>query len=262
MIASFSFLHKHRRLLAKAVASEVKQRYAGSVVGWGWFVLNPILFLLFYATVYLVIFRIRPSGLDQASYICHILAGILPFLTFSESLAAGASSLSVNREIFKNTVFPADLVVVRSVLTCHTQLFAGILLLVTFTVFRSGPSFSLLVIPFILICQIMFLTGVSWVFSLVSLVFRDLQNIIGFLSMALMVASPIAYTSEMVPEGLKFFLWLNPMAHFILAYQTIVVLGETPTVQSMAILLCFSSVTFVAGYTIFQRLKKVIANYA
>ena len=258
----WAYLFSYRRLLLGSVVADLRSRYAGSVFGLGWFFLNPLLFLLFYATVYLFIFKLRPLGMDQASYICHILAGLLPFLAVSEALTAGTQSLSANRDIFKNTVFPPEILVSRIVLSSQVQLLIGLVILIGVGAVRSGLHLSLLLLPLLLFLQVLFLIGVCWMFSLVNLVFRDLQNIMSFLVMAIMVASPIAYTPDMVPEKIRFFLYLNPMAHFILIYQSIVVHGESPPMSSLVTVTVLSVVVFTMGFFMFTRLKKVIANYA
>jgi lipopolysaccharide transport system permease protein len=259
---AWAYLYSYRRLLSGSVRADLQSRYAGSVFGLGWFILTPILFLVFYSTVYLVIFKLRPMGMDQWTYICHIMAGILPFLSVSESLAVGTQSISSNRDIFKNTVFPPEVLVSKTVIAGQAQLVVGLCILVAVALFRSGFHWSLMLLPVLLGLQVLFLVGACWILSLINLVFRDLQNIIGFLTMAIMVASPIAYTPDMVPERLRFFLWLNPMAHFILLYQSIVVHGTEPPLGSLITVVVLSLGFFTVGFFVFSRLKKVVANYA
>lgn len=251
-----------RRLLIGAVRAEIKARHAGSVLGLAWLILSPLLFLAFYSAVYLVIFRIRPNGMDSFSYVCHIMAGLLPFLSISESLGSATQAISSNREIFKNTVFPPDMLVTRTVIAAHVQLIVGLTMLIVLVICRDGIHLTFLLIPILLGFQIMFLVGICWLLSLVSLVFRDIQSILVFATMALMVSSPIAYTASMVPDGLKYFLWLNPFSHFISAYQVLVVQGESPSLASWAVVASLSFLSFNLGYFVFQRLKKIVANYA
>lgn len=261
-VNAVKFVYLHRRLLIESVLSEVRSKYAGSAVGLGWLVLNPILILGFYATVYLVIFRIRPIGMDRFTYVAHILAGLLPFLTISESLNAGSQSLSANRDIFKNTVFPAELLIAKTVFAAHIQMLVGLAGLLLVLLFRNGLSATVLLLPAVVIAQYCFLVGVVWILSLLSLVLRDIQNLIGFLVMALMVASPIAYTPHMVPENLRALLYLNPVAHFIVSYQDIIVHGVFPKWYTLGFVFVGSFCVFSLGFAIFVRLKKVVANYA
>lgn len=256
-----SFVILYRRLVLNAVKSDVKARFAGSVVGMGWLVLNPLLFLSFYSVVYLFIFKLRPIAMPAEIYVLHILAGILPFLAISESLSQGAGVLASNREIFKNTVFPAEALVVRVILVAHVQLGVGIALLLFVAGIMGRLDFEVLLLPFILILQMALLIGLSWITSLIALVFRDLQSILSFVSMAIMIGSPIAYTEDMIPHSLRFFLWLNPFSHFILTYQSILVHQRLPSYGSLLAILILPTVVFFLGYFVFVRIKRVVANF-
>jgi homopolymeric O-antigen transport system permease protein len=109
--------------------------------------------------------------------------------------------------------------------------------------------------------HVMFLIGLLWILSLVNLVFRDLQNIIGVVVMYLMIASPIGYTPEMVPQKMKLLLTLNPLAHFIVAYQDLVVFGRLPRVSTILVLTTMSIFTFLIGGFFFARAKRTLIDY-
>lgn len=83
----------------------------------------------------------------------------------------------------------------------------------------SASWAAIVVVPLTWIFLIMFITGLTWILSLVALVVRDISQAIGILNMAVMVLSPMAYTPEMVPPQLKFILWFNPMSYFVMCLQ-------------------------------------------
>ena len=76
--------------------------------------------------------------------------------------------------------------------------------------------------------MLMLLAGVCWVFSLVNLVFKDIQQVLSYVTIILLVASPIAYTPDMLPAQLRLLIYLNPLAYFVVSFQSLIVLGELP----------------------------------
>jgi lipopolysaccharide transport system permease protein len=105
------------------------------------------------------------------------------------------------------------------------------------------------------------LTGLLWILSLVNLVFRDLPNLVNLVMMMVMILSPIAYTPEMVPQALKPILVLNPMAYFIVAYQSTVILGRLPSVTNVLVVTILSVGLFAVGGYFFTRSKPVFIDY-
>jgi lipopolysaccharide transport system permease protein len=107
----------------------------------------------------------------------------------------------------------------------------------------------------------MWLIGVNWILSLLNVIFRDLQNLVTAVLMVMLVASPIAYTPDMVPSSLKPLLAVNPFAYFVVAYQQVIMLGIWPSMPHLALLVVMSIVTFWVGGWLFYRAKRVIIDY-
>jgi lipopolysaccharide transport system permease protein len=122
-------------------------------------------------------------------------------------------------------------------------------------------AWSILLLPVVWGLHVIALIGLNWILSLVNLVFRDLQNLIGIILLALMIVSPIAYTPEMVPPSLKIVLILNPFAYFVTAYQAVVILGQWPSWWNCIILVILSVGLFICGGYFFSRAKRVLIDY-
>jgi lipopolysaccharide transport system permease protein len=258
---SAKFLISHRQLLWQVTANELRSRYAGSIFGVGWAALTPLLFLVVYAGVYLVIFKIQVPGLSSVQYVLLIFTGLVPFLMTSEALSNGVGAVVANKSVLSNTVFPIDLAPAKSVLLSQTPMVIGYVVIVLALIITGGISWTIVLLPLVWGFHVMGLIGVSWILSLVNLVFRDLQNMIGILMMVLMIISPIAYTPEMVPPVLKALLFLNPFAYFVTAYQDIVIFGHLPAWWHAVILVGLSVASFIIGGYFFSRAKQVLIDY-
>lgn len=258
---SAKFLVTHRALLWRVTRNELKSRYAGSVLGTGWAVLTPLLLLGVYAMVYLVIFRVEVPGLSGVQYILLIFAGLVPFLMTTEALTLGVGAVVANRSVLNNTVFPIDLAPVKSVLLAQTPMVVGLMAILVALGLTGTISWAVLLLPVVWGLHVIALIGLAWILSLVNLVFRDLQNLIGLALFVLMIASPIAYTVDMVPPRLRPMVILNPFAYFVTAYQAIVVFGRLPSWPHCLALVAMSVGIFVFGSYFFANAKRVLIDY-
>src|SRR5579871_1260498 len=219
----------HFGQLLRVTRSELQARYAGSLLGLGWVILYPVALLGLYAVVYLLILQIQPAGLDPTQYVLYIFAGLVPFLTISESLAAGVGAVVANKAVLANTVFPIELVPVKAVLLSQGSLVVGLIMTTLGAILFQGFSLTILVAPILWVLLMLFMTGLLWILAVINIIFRDMQYLINLLLSILMFASPIAYTPAMVPQGLKFFIIINPFTYFITAFQKVLVLNTLPT---------------------------------
>jgi lipopolysaccharide transport system permease protein len=170
--------------------------------------------------------------------------------------------LTANRAILLSTVFPAELVPLRAVMASQASSLIGIgLCLIAASALGLG-SVSFVAVPMIWLLLVLFIVGVSWVLSLASLLLKDVQQILGFVNMVLLVGSPIAYTLASAPVSLRPWLRLNPLAHFIEAMHECIVFGRLPGVQQWAAMIAISVTTFFAGWWLFSRAKRALFDYA
>lgn len=261
-IDPFASVWRFRDVLRRTTQGEVRFRYAGTVMGLFWLALAPMLLMVIYAGVYLVIFRVRPPGLTETSYVLYVLSGLIPFIGFSEALMAGSSSLSLNKAILLNTVFPAELVPLRAVLTSQAPTGVGIAIAVLLSILLDASSPVLVLVPLVWLLLTLFVAGIAWLLALVSLLARDVQQILTFISMALLIVSPIGYTPEMVPERLAPLMAINPLTPFIQLFHKLIVFGELPRFGDWLVAAGLALGSFSFGFWVFQRAKKVFFDYA
>jgi lipopolysaccharide transport system permease protein len=260
--APFATLRRNRRVFVQTTIAEVRSRYAGSLLGLFWVILAPLALMSIYAAIYLYVFRVRPANMPASHYVVYVLSGLLPFLTFSDGLASGTSSLSSNRAILLSTVFPAELVPMRAVIASQAPAVIGLSLCIAAAAATGLASPAMIAIPVIWLLLLLFVLGIVWVLALANLLVKDIQHALGFVNMILLVASPIGYTLDLAPPALRVWLQLNPLAHYIDAIHDCVVYGRFPDGRAWAVLIAISLTSFFAGYWVFQRAKRVMLDYA
>lgn len=258
---SAGVLASHVAILLRVTRNELRARYAGSLLGAGWMVVYPVVLLAIYAVVYLVIFQVRVPGLTALQYVLYVFAGLTPFLMMAEALSTAVSSVVANKFVLTSAVFPIDLVPPKAILTSQGTMVVGLVVTVAGGFLSGHLPWTVALVPMLWALFLLALTGLAWILSLVNIVFRDLQNIIGLLLLVALVASPIAYTPAMVPSGLRPLLALNPFAYFATAYQQLLVLGQLPDLAHSVTLVVMSLGLFVGGGWFFGRAKRVIIDY-
>lgn len=263
LLRSVIILAGYKSRVIEGIVHDVRQQYTGSVLGIFWAVLFPLLQLGIYAGLYTVVFKVRPSGLTEYSYTLLVFSGLVPLLAFGQALVAATSSLSANKSLLLNTVFPAELIPLRAALAAHAPTLAGLLITVLYglALGRSG-WLTLLLVPVFWVLLLMFAVGLGWVLSLLTLVARDIQHSIGLMIMLMTILSPFAYTPDMVPASLKVILYLNPMSYFVLSFQSIICYGTWPDLVPALGSVILAVSCFFGGLFMFLRAKHVFFDYA
>jgi lipopolysaccharide transport system permease protein len=251
----------HRGMLLSSALVELRSRYAGSVLGLAWAIATPLVLVALYSAVYLVIFRVRVPGLTSFGYLLYVLAGLLPYVMTAEAMASAAVSISGNRQLLLNTVYPIELAPVRVLLVSQPPVLVGMLLVVAGVTVHGLATPWLFLLPLLWVLHLATLLGVVWVIALVNLVVRDIQHGIGYVLMALLIASPFAYTPEMVPEQLRILIWANPLAHFVICYQHATVLGTAPPLASVLVVVLLAVLSLLGGSHFFTKMKASLLDH-
>jgi lipopolysaccharide transport system permease protein len=260
LLDALRLLFRSRRILYATTLVEIRSRYVGTAFGLSWAVLYPFLFLGLYASVYALILQVRLKLYTPIEYVIIIFSGLIPFIGFSEVLGISVSSVVSNKHLIKNTMFPIDLVPVKSVFASSVSMTVGLVgLLLTLWSRGEFHLTQILIVPLLLL-QLVFSIGVGWMLSTLNVFFRDTAQAIGIVVLFLMIVSPIGYTRDMIPHQLLALAYANPLFYIIELYRQVLIFG----VFSPRFWLAFTVIalaSFWLGYEMFRRLKPVFAEY-
>ncbi len=249
---------RYRHVLWKTTFTEIKSKYAGSALGLAWAAVLPIVFLVVYAGVFIFIYNVKFQLFSTNEYVLLIFCGLIPFLGFSESINFGTASVVANSSLIKNTLFPPEVLVVKNVIASQVTQGIGFLLLFMGAALIGTLSWwALFAIP-LWILQILFTLGLVWFLSSLTVFVRDTQYMVNIAILLLMMASPIAYTSDMIPPRLQPVMKINPLYFFIESYRDVIIHHRQPRFLIEICLLSFGSLHL--GHWFFNKLKKVFAE--
>ncbi|MBC2455742.1 ABC transporter permease [Clostridium beijerinckii] len=245
-------LYNYREMLSNLVKKDLRTRYKGSVLGFLWTFVNPLLQLIVYTMVFSVIMR---AGIDK--YYIYLFVALVPWIFFATSITTSASSIIRNKDLIKKIYFPR-LIIPMSVVNgaFMNMIFTMVVVFAALIFSEIGISKYVLLLPIILILEYLFALGLSFIVSALNVYFRDLEHILGIVTMAWMYGTPILYGIDMVPENLQSLFNLNPMTPIILAIRDILYYKKMPDLSHMGLILMWSIGFIIIGYFIFQKLQK------
>jgi lipopolysaccharide transport system permease protein len=261
VLSNLSSLLRYRGLIQSLVARELKARYRGSVLGFVWSFINPLLLLSIYSFVFSTI---MPSNEPRtAPYAVFLFCGLLPWTWFQASLTEATSSLIVGGNLIKKVLFPAEVLPIVSVLANMVHFVLGLLILAAFMIgFRHYPNPAALPwFPVVVTIQLVFTLGLALGLSALTVHFRDIRDLLANLLTLWFFATPIIYPYFLSAVGR--FLWLfrlNPFYHLAISYQEILFFDRFGHGRSLGLLAVLSVAVFFAGYWLFDRLRDSFAE--
>lgn len=254
---------RHRELLFSMVQREVIGRYRGSILGLLWSLLNPLFMLLVYTFVFSMMFKLRwPQGSgSRAEFALLVFAGLLVFNVFSECVTRAPHLIIANTNYVKRVVFPLEIlpwVVLGSVL--FHALASLLIWLIFHLIFFGLPPLTALLLPLILLPLILFSMGISWLLASLGVYLRDVGQVMGVLTSALMFVSAIFYPASVFPDAYQGILQLNPLTQVIEQARDVLFWGVLPDPFTWICGLIFSSSIAWLGFAWFEKTRKGFAD--
>lgn len=268
VVENLKVLYRYRVLIQSLISRELKARYRGTVLGFFWSFINPLLLMIIYTIVFGFIIGPRDPafGESRVLYALFLFCGVLPWSWFSSSSIESANILMIQGNLIKKVLFPAEVLPVVVVTSNFIHFLFGLpillaakLLIVLFV--PQAPPFSAYIglLPLVLLVQFVFSLGFGFLISSLTVHFRDIKDILSNLLTFWFFATPIIYpmTFPAVQNSslFRFFLNLNPMTHIIQGYHDTLFAGRPPDWLHLGGTLLFALLLFWAGHTVFDRLR-------
>lgn len=246
-------LYEYREMIISLVKRDLKSRYKGSVLGFFWMFLNPLLQLGVYTIVFSTIMRM---GIDK--FYLFMFVALVPWLFFSSCLSSGPGVIFSQQDMVKKIYFPRQVLPISFTLSQFVNMllsFIVIFVVVFFSGVRVNPI-ALCYLPLIMIIEFVLGLGVTYLVSALNVYFRDLEYIMGIISMAWMYLTPVIYPVEMVPEKFVKLFYLNPMTSIVIAYRDILYYGRAPEMSTLINAIIMGIVVLVIGQLTFSKLQR------
>lgn len=244
-------------LFQQLVIRDFKTKYKRSVLGYLWSFLNPLLTMTVQYIVFSTIFRS-----DIKNFPVYLLSGIILFNFFVDAVSQGLSAIVNNSSLITKVYVPKYIYPVTKVISSAINLVISVIPLLLVALFTGAPiSLALTLLPFGMICIIIFSIGLSLALSSAMVFFRDTQYLWGIVNLAWMYATPIFYPESIIPPQYKFIHQLNPMYYMIKFVRTLMIEGVSPEPKLYAYCLLSSLIALIVGAYIFKKTQDRFVLY-
>ncbi len=257
MIKHLKEIYAYRQMIFSLVRKELRGRYKGSVLGFLWTFINPLLQLMVYTFVFSIVL---PNNIDK--FYLYLFVGLVPWLFFSGSMTGGAACIVNQKDMVKKIYFPREVMPISYVASGFVNmLFCFIVIFAVIIVSGVGVNpVALLYLPVIMIVEFIMALGGAMLTSALTVYFRDLEYILGILTMAWMYFTPVVYSMEMVPDWIKPYFNLNPMTPVINAYRDILYYKQVPHLSTLVQGLVLGIIVLIVGSISFRKLQRGFAE--
>ena len=250
---------RNRSLIRVMVRRDILGRYKGSFGGSFWTIINPLLLMATYFVVFGIILYNRKYA-TRYDFALYFLAGMLPWLPFSEAVGRSPTVVLEHRNFVKKLVFAVETLPVNLVVSgLVTELFAVLLYCGFLLAIRHTIPPTILWLPVLLIPQVLLTMGISWFLAGLGAFVRDLGQVIGFVLTAWFFLTPICYPEEQLPTSIPF-LTKNPMYVLVHGYRAILLENHAPAFSALWKLSILAILVFVLGHAWFYKLRKSFAD--
>ena len=251
-------LWRNRRLIQSMTRREILARHRGSFGGSLWTFLNPLLLMATYFYVFGIVLQQKFAGdPSREGYVLYFVAGLLPWLPFSEAVGRAPFVILEYRSFVKKLVFPLEILpVVLVVAGLVTEVAALVIYMAGLAAARHSLPATILWLPVLLIPQLLLTAGLAWFLAALGVFFRDLGQVMGFLLTLWYFLTPICYDERALHQGLA----ANPLYVLVRGYRSIFLEHHPPDWRPLGILWVGSAAIAILGYLWFRRLRRTFAD--
>lgn len=260
MVASF---WRHRALIGVLTRREVVGRYRGSMLGLLWSFILPIFMLGVYTFVFSAVFKARWSAesTSKSEFALVLFAGLMVFNLFAECVSRAPALIKQNQNYVKKVVFPLEILpwISLGAALFHT-LVSFAVWQIFYVVFFGAPNVTAPLFLVVLLPLLLLTIGLSWLLSALAVYLRDLEQLVGVFTTALMFMSPIFYPLSALPEGVRAVFVLNPIAAPVEFARDVLFWSKLPDVSVFSLYTLGCALTAWAGFACFQKLRGGFAD--
>jgi len=253
----WSDLWRHRELLFFLAWRDILVRYKQTVIGVSWVVLRPLLFMVILTVVFGRIARL-PS--EDVPYAVLVFSGLLPWFFFSNALSECSNSLVTNSHLLSKVYFPRLIVPASTILVSAVDfVISFVVLFLLLMWFGITPSWQLALLPALGIWVGILAFGLGLWFSALTVRYRDFRHIVPFVLQLGIYASPVAYSTSIIPAKWSPIYYLNPIAGIIDAFRWSII-GSSPNVYGILYALTITVTLLVSGIIFYRSQETRFAD--
>lgn len=243
-------------LLRELVRRDFQARYAGSLLGFVWSLVQPLWQLLLFTFVFSTVLRISLLGERTGSFAVFLFCGLLPWMAIHEALVRSTTAVTDNAELVKKVRFPAEMLVLTVVLAAllHEAIAAAVFIVLLVWIGElSLPSLPLLALAVPI--QVALTLGLGLILAPLHALFRDTAQVVGLVLAAWFYLTPIVYPLSLVPERYRAWILYNPLTTLVELYRGALLGAADGWGIEVGVVALAAGALLLAGWAFFRRLR-------
>lgn len=255
---NFKEIFEYKDLLYFLILKDIKARYAQSVIGVGWAIIQPLFFMLVFTVIFGKLANIDSEGVP---YQIFSFTALVPWTFFSNAMTDSANSLSGNMSLITNIYIPRILIPFSAIIGKFIDFFIAFLILIILLLFYSYFPDQKIILIFMYIF-LMFISAFAFglILGTMSIQYRDIRYALPFGIQLFMYASPVAYSTNMIPEKYHIIYALNPMVTVIEGFRNIFLNTGNITVEMILVSFLVSFLCLMVGIIYFSKTERIFAD--
>lgn len=252
-------LWRYRELIYFLVWRDVKVRYKQTLLGAAWAILKPFLSMVIFSVIFAGLANLETDGAPPPIF---YYAGLLPWILFQDGVTKAGSSLVTGSSLITKVYFPRLSIPLASVVAGIVDFGLAFLVLIAMMVFYGvRPTAALWTLPLFLLLALVTALGVGLWLSALNVSYRDIGYITPFLLQAWLYASPVVYSTSIIPAGFtRIAFGLNPMAGVVQGFRWAIIGGAPPPAGLFALSVGVSIILLISGVLYFRRTERTFAD--
>jgi lipopolysaccharide transport system permease protein len=251
-------LWHYREMLFFFTWRDIKVRYRQTVLGAAWAVLQPVLTMVIFSVIFGTLAKLPSQGFP---YPVFTFTALLPWQLFAFALTSSSNSLITNQQLITKVYFPRLIIPISSVIAGLVDFLIAFLILILMMLYYGiPPTAAIWTLPLFLLLALASATGVGLWLSALNVEYRDIRYVIPFLTQFWMYATPIAYSSELIPEKWRWLYSLNPMTGVVEGFRWALLGKSALDVPSLLVSAVVVAVIFITGLYYFKRVESSFAD--
>ncbi len=251
-------LWKFRELLFFLTWRDIKVRYKQTAVGATWAILQPVLTMIMFSIIFGELAKLPSDGIP---YPIFTFTALLPWQLFAFAISQSSNSLVGSQNLISKVYFPRLVIPFSSVLAGVVDFSIAFIVLVGLMAFYGmSLTTTALLLPLFMLLALISAMAVGLWLSALNVQYRDIRHVIPFLTQFWMYATPIAYSSSLIPEKWRWLYSLNPMTGVVEGFRWAILGKSSLDVFSLSISACIVVALLIGGLYYFKRMEASFAD--
>ena len=255
---NFKEILEYKDLLYFLILKDIKARYAQSVIGVGWAIIQPLFFMLVFTVIFGKLAKIDSEGVP---YQIFSFTALVPWTFFSNAMSDSSNSLSANLALITNIYIPRIMIPLSATIGKFIDFFISFLILIGLLVFYQYlPDQKILLIFMYIFLMFMSAFAFGLILGTMAIQYRDIKYALPFGIQLFMYASPVAYSTNMLPEKYHVIYALNPMVTVIEGFRNIFLNTGNISFEMIVVSFLTSFLLMLIGVVYFSKTERIFAD--